>query len=82
MTKKDYIAIARVMKLQLDSQLNAECITQYWVANRDGQVTAIECMIKYIADMCTEDNSNFKRDTFYKACGLDVYGKAIIHDNP
>jgi hypothetical protein len=82
MTKKDYIALAKVLKLQLDSQLNAECISQYWVANRDGQVTAIENIVKHIADVCSEDNSNFKRDTFYKACGLDSYGKAIIHANP
>jgi hypothetical protein len=78
MSKKDYIAIAKMLKLQLDSQLNAECITPYWQANRDGQVTAIENVVKRMAEILAVDNPRFKYETFYKACGLDEFGKAIV----
>ena len=55
MTKKDYIAIASVLK-----QYN-ESYTKGWDFN----------IFEAFADILAKDNNKFDKNKFYKACGLE-----------
>jgi hypothetical protein len=62
-SRKDFIALAEVLAAELSirrDQPEAE--------------DAVRCVILSTADVCKRSNSNFKRDKFYQACGLDANG--------
>ena len=62
MTKKDFDAFASIIHAELAS--NSE--------GSSGHATAESFAIK-MADYCAQMNPRFKRDLFYKACGLGSY---------
>lgn len=55
MTKKDYIAIAAVIK----------------VANNQGDTATCKFIARNIADVFQSDNSKFDRARFLRACGIE-----------
>jgi hypothetical protein len=63
MSKKDYIKFAEMFKEQLG--LAQE--------ENDGSISenAIEGIVFCVADIFAEDNPNFNRSKFLKACGLE-----------
>jgi len=58
MTKKDYVAIAKNIKVQLDDEPRPN--------QRDGMIT----IIKVLTDFMRSDNPNFDQEKFLKACGF------------
>lgn len=69
MTKKDYIAIAAVIKHARKEwiELNDHS-ADYQTAVGD----AIEGVATDIADMLQRDNDRFDRDRFLEACGVEL----------
>jgi hypothetical protein len=41
--------------------------------------SSVDEVARNLADFLKEDNSGFRYDTFYKACGLDMYGEVPKH---
>lgn len=60
MTKKDFEAIAYMLKKELNS--NSE--------GTSGEATVFS-LAQNLSDYFSEMNPRFKRDVFYKACGLN-----------
>jgi len=58
MTKKDYVAIAKNIKVQLDDEPRPN--------QRDGMIM----IIKVLTDFMRSDNPNFNQEKFLKACGF------------
>jgi len=58
MTKKDYVAIAKNIKVQLDDEPRPN--------QRDGMIMIIEVL----TDFMRSDNPNFNQEKFLKACGF------------
>jgi len=58
MTKKDYVAIAKNIKVQLDDEPRPN--------QRDGMIM----IIKVLTDFMRSDNPNFDQEKFLKACGF------------
>lgn len=69
MTRKHYIAAAEVIKEALDH------------STTQAEDSAISTVAQGLAVMYKRDNSNFRYDTFYAACGLDPWGNPVITEN-
>lgn len=78
MTKKDYVAVAALLKAQLDGQLNTQTTPGYWVAHRDGYVNAITNIAKDLCETFKRDNPNFSKAKFLAACGLTTEGNGKV----
>lgn len=63
-TKKHYKAIAEIINYQVRYNANAD-------PNEDGSLMVCEDIAKELADYFAEDNPNFNRKKFLKACGLE-----------
>lgn len=63
MSRKDYRAAASVIKVELET-----------APDRTAQ-HSVSCVARGLADNFKRDNSAFRYDTFYTACGLDYFGK-------
>lgn len=59
MTKKDFEAFAAIVRSEMESNSSGT----------SGEATAVSFAEK-LADYCAEMNPRFKRNLFYKACGL------------
>ena len=59
LSRKHYRKIAEIFNRQLD---------------KHGQTVPIDELASEIADMLKGDNSAFRYDKFFRACGLDQYG--------
>lgn len=64
MTRKDYRAIAEQIKWSLKG------------ANEDA-TQGVAQTARNVADALKADNSRFRYDTFFEACGLDSYGYPV-----
>lgn len=63
MSRKDYRAVADDVKTALD----------YTDGGKDS--LAVARVARSLADTFKRDNSNFRYDTFFSACGLDYNGE-------
>jgi hypothetical protein len=62
MSRKDYVAMAEVIKREIDAATNTR------------QARSISNIARGMADTFKRDNSRFDRVRFYHACGLDDNG--------
>lgn len=62
MTQKHYIELARVIRVELDS------LNPLFDAHAREAVARVA---RELANVCKSDNSRFRYDRFYSACGLD-----------
>jgi hypothetical protein len=67
MTKKDYIALARAIKHRVDIIRDFHKDNPEVLGLRMNEITNIVLNVVVVLE---NDNPNFKRDTFLKACGL------------
>lgn len=68
MTRKHYREVAEV----ISNNLRFEDAP-------DGK-DAIAGVAQDLAAMFKRDNSNFRYDTFYQACGLDIWGNVVVEE--
>jgi hypothetical protein len=73
MTEKDYIAIARAIRIRTD-QLHDIIATQEGILRQGWHQRLIEVEITttHIADALQQDNPLFNRSRFFAACGLET----------
>lgn len=69
MSRKDYREFAATIHNAVDA---LEGLTP---VRRKAAVAVIESITDGISYTCKRDNSNFRYDTFFEACGLDGFGK-------
>ncbi len=67
MTKRDYIAIAKVINLEL-MVANAAYAEVY----RTTAIETLQDVTGNLADVFASDNPKFNRKTFATACGFDI----------
>ena len=78
MTKKDYIVFADFFRGQLEIAKNANDLVVDNEKEKAGLLlNFIEATVKDFATVLQNDNANFDRFRFYKACGLDQYAHYI-----
>jgi hypothetical protein len=65
MSRKDYRAFAAVLKESLEA------------SETQGEKYIVARTAKELAVTMKSDNSNFRYDTFFEACGLDGWGEVV-----
>jgi hypothetical protein len=69
MTKKHYIAIAAIIKSQINNaQLENSLVSK---DIKEGAEIASSCIAESLADCFAEENPNFDRLRFLSACGIE-----------
>lgn len=69
MSRKHYRQFADAFRYEVNA---LEGLTP---ARRAAAVSVIESLADSVSSACKRDNSNFRYDTFFEACGLDGFGK-------
>lgn len=70
MSRKHYRAFAESISFEVQRlQAMRGC------ASKRASIATVETLAEAVADTCKRDNSAFRYDTFYTACGLDANGK-------
>lgn len=71
MSRKHYREFAESIKREVDY---VETLTP---ARRNAAGAVVVSLAHNIASTCKRDNSSFRYDTFFEACGLDGYGNLL-----
>lgn len=64
-SKKHYKAVAELINRELSAWAEMDRVT-------DGEQNAIKMLARGLSNIFEQDNSNFQRGMFLRACGIDV----------